>query len=85
MKHKKREKINYDRIRDEIIKTNPKGLDEKDILALHLDHGDIQSVMACINEGFSSVMIDASSLSDLENIALTREVVKVAHKKKCFC
>ena len=31
MKHKKREKINYDRIRDEIIKTNPKGLNEKDI------------------------------------------------------
>lgn len=49
-------------------------------IALHLDHGkDIESVKAAIDGGYSSVMIDGSSLPLEQNIALTREVVKLAH------
>ncbi len=43
-------------------------------IALHLDHGG-----ACIDGGFSSVMIDGSSKSFEENIALTKQVVEYAH------
>ena len=49
-------------------------------VVLHLDHGtDFDQVMGCIRAGFSSVMIDASQYPLEENIARTREVVKVAH------
>lgn len=49
-------------------------------IALHLDHGkDIESVKAAIDGGYTSVMIDGSSLPLEQNIALTREVVKLAH------
>ena len=49
-------------------------------IALHLDHGpDFATCKACIDGGFSSVMIDASSKSLEENIAITREVVEYAH------
>lgn len=49
-------------------------------IALHLDHGkDIESVKAAIDGGYTSVMIDGSSLPLEQNIALTREVVKIAH------
>lgn len=50
-------------------------------VALHLDHGKNLSVIRdCISTGFSSVMIDASSLPYEDNIALTKEVVKLAHR-----
>lgn len=50
-------------------------------IALHLDHGDsLELCMDCINTGFSSVMIDGSSLPYEENIELTRKVVEFAHK-----
>ena len=49
-------------------------------VALHLDHGkDIESVKAAIDGGYTSVMIDGSSLPFKDNIDLTREVVKYAH------
>lgn len=49
-------------------------------LALHLDHGtDLAVVMACIQAGYSSVMIDGSHLPLAENIAFTRKVVEAAH------
>jgi len=49
-------------------------------VALHLDHGkDIDSVKAAIDGGYTSVMIDGSSLPFKDNIELTREVVKYAH------
>jgi len=49
-------------------------------VCLHLDHGrNIDSVQAAIKGGYTSVMIDGSSLSLKENIELTREVVKIAH------
>lgn len=50
-------------------------------IALHLDHGDSYELCVdCINTGFSSVMIDGSSLPYEENIALTRKVVEFAHQ-----
>ncbi len=50
-------------------------------IALHLDHGDsVELCISCIESGFSSVMIDGSSHSFEENIAITREVVKYAHQ-----
>ena len=49
-------------------------------IALHLDHGpDFETCKACIDGGFTSVMIDGSSLSFEENIALTKQVVEYAH------
>lgn len=51
-------------------------------IVLHLDHGkDFDSCKAAIDAGYSSVMIDGSSLSFEDNIQLTREVVKYAHKR----
>lgn len=50
-------------------------------IALHLDHGqDLSSVKAAIDGGFTSVMIDGSSLAYDDNVELTREVVKYAHR-----
>ena len=49
-------------------------------IALHLDHGDsFETCKSCIDGGFTSVMIDASSKPFAENIALTRKVVEYAH------
>ena len=49
-------------------------------IALHLDHGNsFELCKSCIDGGFTSVMIDASSKSLEENIALTRQVVEYAH------
>lgn len=49
-------------------------------VVLHLDHGrDFDSVKAAIDAGYTSVMIDGSSLPLEDNIELTREVVKYAH------
>ena len=49
-------------------------------ICLHLDHGDsFELCKACVDDGFSSVMIDASSKPFEENVALTRQVVEYAH------
>ena len=49
-------------------------------IALHLDHGeDFEICKACIDGGFSSVMIDGSKHSFEENIAVTKQVVDYAH------
>ncbi len=49
-------------------------------IALHLDHGaDFEICKSCIDGGFSSVMIDASSQSFEDNIAVTKKVVEYAH------
>ncbi|MBS1477456.1 MAG: class II fructose-1,6-bisphosphate aldolase [Acholeplasmatales bacterium] len=49
-------------------------------IALHLDHGDtFETCKDCIDGGFTSVMIDGSSLSLEENIALTKKVCEYAH------
>ena len=49
-------------------------------IALHLDHGDsFELCKSCIDGGFTSVMIDASSKPFEENIAITKQVVEYAH------
>jgi fructose-bisphosphate aldolase class II len=50
-------------------------------VTLHLDHGDsFELCKSCIENGFSSVMIDGSHLPYEENIKLTKQVVEFAHK-----
>jgi fructose-bisphosphate aldolase class II len=50
-------------------------------IALHLDHGDtFELCKDCVDNGFSSVMIDGSHHSFEENIALTKKVVEYAHQ-----
>ena len=54
---------------------------KKPQIVLHLDHGDsFETCKSCIDSGFSSVMIDGSSLPFKENIKLTKKVVNYAHK-----
>ena len=49
-------------------------------IALHLDHGpDFETCKSCIDGGFTSVMIDASSRPFAENIEITKKVVEYAH------
>lgn len=49
-------------------------------VSVHLDHGKtLEAVMTAIKLGFTSVMIDASDLPFEENIATTKEIVKIAH------
>lgn len=51
-------------------------------IVLHLDHGrNFESVKAAIDGGYTSVMIDGSSLPFHENVELTREVVRYAHAR----
>ncbi len=50
-------------------------------IVLHLDHGDtFELCKSCVEMGFSSVMIDGSSLPYDENVALTKRVVEYAHQ-----
>lgn len=52
-------------------------------IALHLDHGDsFELCKSCIDGGFTSVMIDGSSLNYEENIELAKRVVDYAHPRK---
>lgn len=55
----------------------------KDIpMVLHLDHGpDFETCKACIDSGFTSVMIDASKYSFEENVEITKKVVEYAHER----
>ncbi|QIB70187.1 class II fructose-1,6-bisphosphate aldolase [Aminipila butyrica] len=51
-------------------------------IVLHLDHGeDFEICKKCVDDGFSSVMIDGSKHDFEENIALTKQVVEYAHSK----
>lgn len=63
-----------------LVKT---AVEETDIpIALHLDHGDTYELCkACIDGGFTSVMIDGSSHSFEDNVSLTKKVVEYAHSK----
>ena len=50
-------------------------------IVLHLDHGpDFETCKACIDGGFTSVMIDGSALPYEKNIEVTKKVVEYAHK-----
>ena len=49
-------------------------------ICLHLDHGDcFETCKSCIDDGFTSVMIDASSKPFDENVEITKQVVEYAH------
>ena len=51
-------------------------------MSLHLDHGkDIETVVRCLHAGFTSIMIDGSSLRFEDNVALTKRVVDLARPK----
>ncbi|EOS81746.1 ketose-bisphosphate aldolase [Dorea sp. 5-2] len=48
-------------------------------VCIHLDHSDWESIVKAIRAGFTSVMIDASSLPFEENVAITKKVCELAH------
>ena len=50
-------------------------------VALHLDHGSYEGCYKCIEAGFSSIMFDGSHYPIEENVAKTKELVKVATGK----
>ena len=51
-------------------------------VVLHLDHGeDFETCKACVDQGFTSVMIDGSKMPFEENVALTKKVVDYAHER----
>ena len=50
-------------------------------VALHLDHGSYEQCYQCIDAGFMSIMFDGSSYPIEENVAKTKELVEVCHKK----
>lgn len=66
-----------------IMKLVEAALQENDLpVVVHLDHGsDFEICKACIDGGFTSVMIDGSHLPFEENIALTKQVVDYAHER----
>lgn len=59
------------------------GLEEHDIpVVLHLDHGpDFETCKLCIDNGYTSVMIDASKYDFEKNVELTKQVVDYAHER----
>ena len=66
-----------------IMKLVEAALEDADIpVCVHLDHGpDFELCKACIDGGFTSVMIDGSHLPFEENIAVTKKVVEYAHDR----
>ena len=66
-----------------LVKLVEAALLETDLpIALHLDHGaDFEICKSCIDGGFTSVMIDGSSLPFEENIAVAKKVAEYAHDK----
>ena len=66
----------------DMVKALVKSLNIKIPVCLHLDHGSsLESCISAIDAGFSSVMIDGSSLPLEENIKITKEVVSYAHER----
>ena len=74
--------IKYARVKY-LMKMVEAAVEETNIpIAIHLDHGpDFETCKMCIDNGFTSVMIDGSKYSFEENIELTKKVVDYAHSK----
>ena len=54
-------------------------------IVIHLDHGaTLADIAQAIQNGYTSVMMDASHLPFEENIALTKQAVEIAHSSRCF-
>ncbi|MCR5649604.1 MAG: class II fructose-1,6-bisphosphate aldolase [Lachnospiraceae bacterium] len=66
-----------------LMKLVEAAVEDTDIpIAMHLDHGaDFEICKACVDGGFSSVMIDASSQSFEDNVAVSKKVADYAHDK----
>ena len=68
-----------------LVETSAKNIATHVPVVLHLDHGDsFHSAAECIQAGFSSIMIDASSLPFDENIFLTKKIVEYGHRYGVF-
>ena len=70
----------YKTVKDLVLKE----MDNMDIdvpVILNLDHGDFESAKECIALGYSSVMFDGHNLPTDENLAKTKEIVKLAHER----
>jgi fructose-bisphosphate aldolase class II len=63
-----------------IIKTIDRDLKIRIPIAIHLDHGEYNTVLKAIKSGFTSVMFDGSKLSLSENLRKTKAIVKLAKK-----
>jgi len=63
----------------EMVKAMDKALGITVPVALHLDHGSYQGCEDCVKAGFSSIMFDGSHYDIDENVAKTKEMVKLAH------
>ena len=74
--------IKYARIKY-LMKMVEAAVEETNIpIAIHLDHGpDFETCKMCIDNGFTSVMIDGSKYSFEENIEITKKVVEYAHER----
>ena len=66
-----------------IVYLTKKALADSDVpIGLHLDHGkSYEDVKACVNAGFTSIMIDASHLPFEENVEKTKELVAICNEK----
>jgi len=74
--------INYLGLRMIVAMANAAADQLEQPVALHLDHGSSYDLAArCIDEGYTSVMIDGSKLAFNDNCALTRRVVDLAHAR----
>lgn len=65
-----------------LVRTMDKELGITVPVAIHLDHGSYEGAIKAIKAGFSSVMFDGSSLPFDENLAKTKQIVKLAKKNK---
>jgi fructose-bisphosphate aldolase class II len=64
-----------------MVKAMDKSLKITVPVAIHLDHGQYEECLACVEAGFTSIMFDGSHLSIEENITKTAELIKLAHEK----
>ncbi|MGM9814390.1 MAG: class II fructose-1,6-bisphosphate aldolase [Candidatus Enteromonas sp.] len=64
-----------------MVKALDEGLGITVPVALHLDHGTYEGCLKCIEAGFTSIMFDGSHFPFEENIAKTKELIRIAHDK----
>ncbi|MCI1894941.1 MAG: class II fructose-1,6-bisphosphate aldolase [Lactobacillus sp.] len=64
-----------------LIESLVKAMDITVPVVIHLDHGDFEAAKAAIAAGYNSVMFDGHDLPVDENLAKTKEIVKLAHSK----
>lgn len=70
----------YKTVRD-LVLNEMDNMDMDVPVIMNLDHGDFESAKECIALGYSSVMFDGHKLPTDENLAKTKEIVKLAHER----